>query len=607
MALSKTAILASLMFFALGRLAAPAGGQSERGGDVELGTPPVKPFYWLDKSRSIFTPLASAISVSTQNRPAVVNLFDTVYIPALAVPMGWTGSIAGCVAGTTSQAYIDATMDMINYFRAMSGLPGDVANVVSLNDDSQEAALMMIAEGSLSHSPLPGWACFTTTGADAAGNSNLALGNAGPNAIVGYMRDQGASNQPVGHRRWILYPPQVQMATGSTDGVNGLFFGSNVLYVFAGFGSRPGAPSVVAWPGEGFVPYQVVYPRWSLSLNSEPFADYSTATVTMTKDAANVYVFAGFGSRPGAPSVVAWPGEGFVPYQVVYPRWSLSLNSEPFADYSTATVTMTKDAANVPLTVVSRTDSFGDNTLVWEPSGLSFGAGQADQTVSVTVSNIMVGGNPQSVSYDVIVIDPALGSGDADLSITKADTEDPALAGTGLIYTVTVSNAGPAAAEDVTVDDTLPGSVIFSATNGCTNDPNGVPTCSLGTIAAGASGSFQVTVAVGTGASGTIANSVSVSSSNNDPVGANDGDSEDTLINAPTSCSTGTINLTAGDSTSDATFLTESSITAGSGFQAQSGGTVHFRAGTTIALTNGFSTAVGANFRVVTDPLVTCP
>ncbi len=548
MALSKTAILASLMFFALGRLAAPAGGQSERGGDVELGTPPVKPFYWLDKSRSIFTPLASAISVSTQNRPAVVNLFDTVYIPALAVPMGWTGSIAGCVAGTTSQAYIDATMDMINYFRAMSGLPGDVANVVSLNDDSQEAALMMIAEGSLSHSPLPGWACFTTTGADAAGNSNLALGNAGPNAIVGYMRDQGASNQPVGHRRWILYPPQVQMATGSTDGVNGLFFGSNVLYVFAGFGSRPGAPSVVAWPGEGFVPYQVVYPRWSLSLNSEPFADYSTATVTMTKD-----------------------------------------------------------AANVPLTVVSRTDSFGDNTLVWEPSGLSFGAGQADQTVSVTVSNIMVGGNPQSVSYDVIVIDPALGSGDADLSITKADTEDPALAGTGLIYTVTVSNAGPAAAEDVTVDDTLPGSVIFSATNGCTNDPNGVPTCSLGTIAAGASGSFQVTVAVGTGASGTIANSVSVSSSNNDPVGANDGDSEDTLINAPTSCSTGTINLTAGDSTSDATFLTESSITAGSGFQAQSGGTVHFRAGTTIALTNGFSTAVGANFRVVTDPLVTCP
>ena len=79
----------------------------------------------------------------------------------------------------------------------------------------------------------------------------------------------------------------------------------------------------------------------------------------------------------------------------------------------------------------------------------------------------MTGGGPQSVSYDVIVIDPALGSVDADLSIDKVDTEDPALAGTGLTYNVTVSNAGPAAAGDVAVDDTLPAGVSFSANNFC--------------------------------------------------------------------------------------------------------------------------------------------
>ena len=214
---------------------------------------------------------------------------------------------------------------------------------------------------------------------------------------------------------------------------------------------------------------------------------------------------------------------------------------------------------------------------------------------------------PSSVSYDVIVIDPALISNDADLSISKSDAEDPALAGTGLTYTVTVSNAGPAAAENVTVNDTLPGGVTFSSTSGCTNDPNGLPSCSLGTIAENASKSYQVTVAVGTSTSGTITNSVTVSTTTNDPVGGNDSDSENTQIDAPPSCSTGTINLGTGDSTGNATFLTENSITAGSGFQVQSGGTVHLRARTTITLTNGFSTADGTNFRAVIDPLVNCP
>ena len=332
---SKQGILVSLVFVALGNVAIPAG-QGESRGDVKLGRPPVKPFYWLDRSRSNFVPRAKAISVNASNRSAVVNLFDTVYTPALAVPMGWTGNTAGCVAGTTSQAYIDATMNMINYFRAMSGLPGNVANASSFNDDSQEAALMMIAEGDLNHFPPITWTCYTSKGADAAANANLALGSAGPEAIAGYIEDPGLGNEPAGHRRWVLYPLQVQMGTGSTDSVNNFFFGSNTLYIFAPFGSRPGTPSAVAWPPEGFVPYQVVYPRWSLSLNSPTLADYSSATVTMTKD-----------------------------------------------------------AANVPLTVISRTDNgFGDNTIVWEPSGLSFGPGQADQTVSVTVSNIMVGGSP---------------------------------------------------------------------------------------------------------------------------------------------------------------------------------------------------------------------
>ena len=61
----------------------------------------------------------------------------------------------------------------------------------------------MSAEGSLSHFPDPGWACYTADGAAAASKSNLSLGESGPTAVDGLMDDFGASNLAVGHRRWI--------------------------------------------------------------------------------------------------------------------------------------------------------------------------------------------------------------------------------------------------------------------------------------------------------------------------------------------------------------------------------------------------------------------
>ena len=64
----------------------------------------------------------------------------------------------------------------------------------------------------------------------------------------------------------------------------------------------------------------------------------------------------------------------------------------------------------------------------------------------------------------------------ADLSIAKSDSADPVLPGDSLTYTVTVSNAGPSAANDVAVTDTLPAGVTFVSSSGCTEDPNGVPT-----------------------------------------------------------------------------------------------------------------------------------
>ncbi|HWH27943.1 MAG TPA: S8 family serine peptidase [Mycobacteriales bacterium] len=87
----------------------------------------------------------------------------------------------------------------------------------------------------------------------------------------------------------------------------------------------------------------------------------------------------------------------------------------------------------------------------------------------------------------------------ADLVVTKGDSPDPAIAGEQLFYPITVRNAGPDPALDVTVVDTLPTGVSFVTTDVpglCTQAPVGTLTCSLGDLAAGASRSFTVKVAV---------------------------------------------------------------------------------------------------------------
>ena len=279
--------------------------------------------------------------VDRNSRQAVVDFYNTVYVPALAATNDWNGSVPGCVAGTTGAAYTSATMDMVNYFRAMTGLPAAVTHEAVKDGKTQAAALMMTANNALNHTPPLSWTCYTADGADAAGHSNLALGAAGPWAIWLYVSDPGSENYRLGHRRWILYPPQVEVGTGSTGN-------ANALWVLGPFGSRPATPQTVPWPPAGFVPYQTVYARWSFSVNTGASVSFTSATVSMAR-----------GSTP------------------------------------------------ISLAVLQNENGYGDNTIGWEPSGLSFSGGLPDDAISVQVSNVLVGGVPTNYSYTVTVIDPA--------------------------------------------------------------------------------------------------------------------------------------------------------------------------------------------------------
>jgi uncharacterized repeat protein (TIGR01451 family) len=108
----------------------------------------------------------------------------------------------------------------------------------------------------------------------------------------------------------------------------------------------------------------------------------------------------------------------------------------------------------------------------------------------------------------------------ADLVITKASDSETALEGDKLTYTITVMNLGPGSAKRVVVTDSLPAGVTLVESDGCTNDPGGVPTCTLkASLASGASKSFTVTVEIDEGTIGEIVNTATVSSDtvDNDP------------------------------------------------------------------------------------------
>ena len=88
-----------------------------------------------------------------------------------------------------------------------------------------------------------------------------------------------------------------------------------------------------------------------------------------------------------------------------------------------------------------------------------------------------------------------------DLAVTKVESVDPVNAGTTLTYTITVSNLGPATADNVTLADTLSAGTTFNSLSqsgwSCTTPTVGVTgtiNCSIASLAA--SGSSVLTLVV---------------------------------------------------------------------------------------------------------------
>lgn len=332
--------------------------------------------------------------IDTTNRDAVVVAYETEYHTE-PPSMAWTGNYETCNPGDSSGTLALATVRRVNFYRAMAGVPTGVTLNDRYSEKAQHAALAMSATGRLSHTPDDSFACLSEDAAEAAANSNLYLGRTGPRAIDGYIEDPGERNRDVGHRNTILHPPTTEIGVGHVAGSR-TAYPSNALWVFDDgvFDDSPAMrepDGFVAWPPRGYVPNELVYPRWSFGLAD---ADFENAVVTMTS-----------GDEEISLEVVARLSlQGYVPSPIIV--W------EPATDLGP--VDAEADVGDVHLGT-GEGEAAGSGVLLTKPA--------YDTTVDVVVDGVVVDGTEVRFSYSVTILGTEGETPDSDRTVLEYATQ----------------------------------------------------------------------------------------------------------------------------------------------------------------------------------------
>ncbi|MBL8920047.1 MAG: CAP domain-containing protein [Myxococcaceae bacterium] len=233
----------------------------------------------------------------------------------------WSGTVSPCAAGALNDTGRNNALKLINLYRFLADLP-PVTLDAAKNQSAQECALMMDANNQLSHSPPASWTCYSASGAQAAGRSNICSTRA-VRCIDMYMSDFGNATT-IGHRRWFLSNQLGPIGIGGTTG-------GSCHHVIGGSGTS--TKPWLAYPPPGPVPLEAI-------------------------------------AIPGNPSVdsTGWTVQSYAS------TWSLV----------GATVTVTEGGQNRPVTVTQLGDNYGSRYAIrFNPVGWTT---QAGRTYDVTVS-----------------------------------------------------------------------------------------------------------------------------------------------------------------------------------------------------------------------------
>lgn len=292
----------------------------------------------------LFLPLLTRMP-DPRVRSDALAMYGSMYLASETTATGWNGDVDVCSPGNISETYRAAVLKRINYFRLMAGVPMLQGFRTEYNQQAQDAALLMSANNKVDHSVDATWTNCSELEGEGVWYSNAIDSFNGPQAINTYMGHEG--DTLVYLRRYLLFPQTLEMGNGDVPATSG-YMAVNVLRVMDGhyYAARPATRS----------------------------------------------------------EFVSWPPAAYVPYPVVYPLWSFSLDQ---ADFSQATVSMSVNGFSINIMQYPPVDGYGENTLVWWAG--TWGPWPnpvVDTTYTVTISNVLVNGQMRSFTYDVVIFDP---------------------------------------------------------------------------------------------------------------------------------------------------------------------------------------------------------
>jgi uncharacterized repeat protein (TIGR01451 family)/uncharacterized delta-60 repeat protein len=212
-------------------------------------------------------------------------------------------------------------------------------------------------------------------------------------------------------------------------------------------------------------------------------------------------------------------------------------------NFGPSTATNVLVSANLPSTAnfvsASPGYTFGGNTVTF--ANLGNLAKDASLTLAIVVQPLVVSSITNVVNVSSIVTDPNLADNtvadvtivvppSADLALALSDAPDPVNVGSSLVYTLTVSNLGPATATSVRLTNALPPSVTFvsASPSGYVLIGNSVVFTDLGNIGSGAQTGASITVHPTV--AGEITNTATVGSTITDSLKANNTVSVKTVV-----------------------------------------------------------------------------
>lgn len=206
--------------------------------------------------------------------------FTANYFGSAVKNYEWNGNEALCKVGAVPQEIQDKVAQRINYFRRTAGVPDYVVLDKEKSRMCQHAALIYQVNNKKATAPGETWKCFSLPAIEASRMSARIFGQTTVLAVTSIMADLGEKNNAVGNRRWLLYPPAMEMGHGSTSKMA-------VVWTIDDAGNKDTTEYMqkfVAWPPKDYCPAMFAFERWSFSL----YADFSKAVVTMSTDGKEV-------------------------------------------------------------------------------------------------------------------------------------------------------------------------------------------------------------------------------------------------------------------------------------------------------------------------------